>query len=104
MRRAVGVVAAGAAIAVVAAAVVSHRGGRAAAVETPEGVLLADASLYDRIAGGLLGGFYEGIARDVAASVRRAAGCWTWAVGRATLQSTWSATAWRWPGSTWIRP
>jgi ubiquinone/menaquinone biosynthesis C-methylase UbiE len=39
------------------------------AIETPEGILLVDVSLYDRVAGALLGGFYEGIARDVAATV-----------------------------------
>jgi SAM-dependent methyltransferase len=52
---------------VAAAAVALHRGGRTAVLETPEGVLLADASLYDRLMGLLFGGFYEGIARDVAA-------------------------------------
>lgn len=53
---------------VAAAAVTLHRGGRTAAIENPEGVLLADASLYDRLMGLLFGGFYDGIARDVAAT------------------------------------
>jgi SAM-dependent methyltransferase len=52
---------------ITAAAIVLHRAGRTAGVESPEGVLLADASLYDRLMGLLFGGFYEGIARDVAA-------------------------------------
>lgn len=57
-------------LAVAAAALLPHRAARHATLETPDGVLLADASLYDRLMGLLFGGFYEGIARDVAAVAR----------------------------------
>lgn len=57
-----------AALGVVAAAVLARRAGSRMAIESPEGILLVDTALYDRVAGALLGGFYEGIARDVAAA------------------------------------
>jgi SAM-dependent methyltransferase len=59
---------AGAALGAAAIAILVRRGAGGTALETPEGILLADASLYDRLAGAVLGGFYEGIARDVAAA------------------------------------
>jgi SAM-dependent methyltransferase len=61
---------AGTALGVVAAAAILHRTRGGMAVESPEGILLADVGLYDRVAGRLLGSFYAGIARDVASVSR----------------------------------
>jgi SAM-dependent methyltransferase len=51
----------------VAVAAVLHRM-RQQAVQADGGILINDATMYDRVAGWLLGGFYSGVADDVAAT------------------------------------
>ncbi len=68
MRRTPLIVAAGTAAGVATVAVLLHRRGPGVARDTPEGILIADAGAYDRIAGFLLGSFYAGVARDIAST------------------------------------
>jgi hypothetical protein len=55
--------------AVAAAALALHRRSGSLGRPVAGGVILADAAAYDRLAGWLLGSFYDGIAADIAATV-----------------------------------
>lgn len=54
--------------AVALAALLVHRRGRPSGHADTEGILVGNASTYDRLTGWLLGSFYSGVAADVAAS------------------------------------
>ena len=66
MKRIVKIAAIGGAFAAVGAAVASHRGHGSLGHTVAGGILVGDASAYDRTTGLLFATLYEGIARDIA--------------------------------------